>query len=74
MSIAELHAENERLKKLMAIQAEQIKIANERGDYWKGACEREMRLAFSLTEDRTSLKVGGNANEGGINLPVKEDR
>ena len=61
-SIAELHAENERLKKLMAIQAEQITIANERGDYWKGACEREMRLAFSLTDCVSHTKLDGNTN------------
>ena len=63
-----------RLKRQMAIQAEQIKLANERGDYWKDACIREMNLAFSLTKAGTSLKVHGTSDKGGISLPVKEER
>lgn len=72
-AVIELTGKIARLEKLMAIQEKQIRLSNERGDYWKGECMRLMRRDCGLTDETTSLKVGGTRDEGGINLTHKED-
>ena len=72
MSIAKLTKENNRLKVLLAIEKDRVEGLEMSVQFYKGAFMDEFKRTTPLTPSRTSLKVRGHANEGGINLPHKE--
>ena len=71
-----MRAVQELTGKIVRLEGDLAAMTDSR-DGWKRMAEDALRMmqqhTKGLTDMRTSLRVSGSANEGGINFPHKED-